>query len=109
MHRPSRCIALRPVQATQLRRRLRRLPLKKVPWPQGARPLDGTCRVQRPCSKKRATKISLALRKVLACSLHWHIMVTLLFQRAKTPHCSWRQRAETSKIKPSVTKGPLWC
>ena len=107
MHRPSRCLALRPARATQLRRHLHRLLLKKAPWPQGARPLDEIRRAQRPRSKKRAAKRSLALKKVLACSLHHHAMTVLLLQRAKTPCCSWRQRAETSKIKPFVTKGPL--
>ena len=34
-------------------------------------------------------------------------LVSLLLQCAKTPRCSWRQRAETSKIKPFITKGPL--
>ena len=108
MHHPSRCIAPRPARATQFRRCLRRLPLKKAPWPQGVQPLDGTRSVWRPRSKRRAAKRSLVLKKLPACSPHRHVMTALLLQRAKTPRCSWRQRAETSKIKLFVTKGLPW-
>ena len=82
----------------QLRRCLRQL--------RGARPLDETHRVQRPRSKKRAAKRSLALKKLLACSQRQHVMTVFLLQRTKIPRCYWRQRVETSKIKPFVTKGP---
>ena len=43
-----------PARATQLRRHLRHLLLKKAPWLQGVWPLDETRRVQNPCSKKGA-------------------------------------------------------
>ena len=79
MRRPSHCITLRPARTTQLWRYLRRLLLKKAPWPQGAWPLDETHRVQRPRSMKRAAKRSLALKKSLACSQRQHAMTALLF------------------------------
>ena len=76
--------------------------------PQGAWPLDGTHSVRRQHSKRRAAMKSLIPKKLPMCSPHWPVTTALLLQRAKTPRCSWRQRAKTSKIKPFVTKGLLW-
>ena len=71
-------------------------------------PLGGTRSVRRQRSKSRAVKKSLARKKLPGRSLFQHVATMLLLPRAKTPHRSWRQRAETSKIKPFVAQGFLW-
>ena len=82
----------------QLRRCLRHLLPKKVPWLQGARPLHVTHRIQRPPDKKEAAKKSLGHKKVPPCSLH---------RRDKIVYCPWRRCAGTIKSKLRISKG-LW-
>ena len=72
----------------QLKRCLRHLLPKKVPWLQGARPLDETHCVQRPHDKKGAAKKSLVPKKVLVCSQHRCAMTASLRRHVKTPRCS---------------------
>ena len=85
--------------------RLSRLLLKKVPWPQGARPLGGTRSVRRQRSKSRAVKKSLARKKLHGRSLLQHVVTMLLLPRVKTPRCSQLQRVGTCKTKLSVKIG----
>ena len=92
----------------QLRRCLRHLLPKKVPWLQGVRPLDETRHVQCPRDKKGAAKKSLGPKKVLACSLLQHVKTASLRQHIKTPRCPWRRRAAISKSKSRVCKGLKW-
>ena len=79
--------------------RLSRLPLKKAPWPQGARPLGGTRSVRRLRGKSRAAKKSLALDKLPECSLLQHV---------KTLRCPQTRRMGTRRTKLSSAQGPLW-
>ena len=72
----------------KLRGRLSRLPLKKVPWTQGAWPLDGTHSVRCQRGKSRVARRSLAPKKLPECSLLRPVTTTLLFQHAKTARCS---------------------
>ena len=88
----------------QLRRCLRHLLPKKVPWLQGARPLDETHHVQRPRDKKGAAKRSLVPRKVLTCSLLRHVMAASLRQHIKPPCCPWQWRTGIPRSKPRVSK-----
>ena len=87
LRRPFRCLALRPMRAMQRRRHLCRLPLKKVPWLQGAWPLGGTRSLRCQRGKRRAAKKSLAPKKLPECSLLRPVTTMLLFQHAKTPCC----------------------
>ena len=63
--------------------RLHHLCPKTVPWLQGARPLDVTCRVRCLCGKKEAAKKSLGLKKALTCSLHQPGKTASLHQHVK--------------------------
>ena len=92
----------------KLRGRLSRLPLKKAPWPQGARPLGGTCSVRRQRGKSRAAKKSLSCKKLPGRSLLQHVATMLLLPRVKTPRCSQLQRVGTCKTKLPVTQGLPW-
>ena len=88
----------------KLRGRLSRLPLKKAPWPQGARPLDETHRVQRPRNKIEAAKKSPDLKKVLTCSQRRRAKIASLHLHAKTLRCSKRRRVVIPRNKPSTSK-----
>ena len=103
LHRLFRCLTLHHAWATRIRERLRHLLLKKVPWLQGARPLDVTHRVWCPRGKKEAPKKSPDLKKVLPCSLHQ--CNKTVSRHAKILCCPWRQWAGTTKSKPRVSKG----
>ena len=92
----------------KLRGRLSRLPLKKVPWPQGAWPLGGTRSVRRHRGKSRAAKKSLAREKLPERSLLWLVATTFLLQHVKTPHCSQLQRVGTHRTKLFTTQGLPW-
>ena len=70
---------------------------KKVPWIQGAWPLDMTLRVRHPRGKKEAAKKSLGLKKAPPCSLHQH---------EQTVYCLWRRCMGTIKSKLHVRKAP---
>ena len=68
--------------------RLSRLPLKKAPWLQGARPLGGTRPVRNQRGRSRAVKRSHALEKLPERSLLRLVPTTLLLQHVKTPRCT---------------------
>ena len=87
------------MRAMKLLGRLSFLPLKKAPWPQGARPLGGTRSVRRQHGKSRAAKKSLALEKLPERSLLQHV---------KTLRCSQLQRMGTHRTKLFVTQGLPW-
>ena len=87
---------------------LSRLLLKKVPWPQGARPLDGTRSVRHQRGKSRAVKKSLTRKKLPGRSLLQRVATMLLLPHVKTPCCSQLQRMWTCKTKLSVTQGLPW-
>ena len=88
----------------QLKRCLRHLLPKKVPWLQGARPLDDTHCVQCLCEKKGAANKFLVPKKAHACSRHLCATTASLRQHAKTLRCSERRRVGISRSKPSINK-----
>ena len=88
--------------------RLSRLPLKKAPWLQGARPLGGTRPVRNQPGRSRAAKRSLALEKLPERSLLRLVPTTLLLQHVKTPRCTQLWRMGTHKTEPFVLQGLLW-
>ena len=88
--------------------RLNRLPLKKAPWLQGARPLGGTRPVRNQHGRSRAAKRSLALEKLPERSLLRLVPTTLLLQHVKTPRCTQLRRTGTRKTEPFVLQGLLW-
>ena len=76
------------MKGARIRRRLRRLLPKKVPWLQGAQPQGGTLHVRRLRSKKGAAKRSHVPEKVLARSQHRRAEIAPQRLHDKTPHCS---------------------
>ena len=96
------------MQEAGIRRRLRRLLPKKVPWLQGAQPQGETLHVWRLRNKKGADKRSHVPGKVLARSQRRRAKIASLHLHAKTPRCSKRRRAVIPRNKPSTSKRHRW-
>ena len=82
--------------------RLSRLPLKKAPWLQGARPLGGTRPVRNQRGRSRAAEMSHALDKLPERSLLRLVPTTLLLQHVKTPRCTQLRCTGTRRTEPFV-------
>ena len=89
----------------RIRRRLRRLLPKKVPWLQSAQPQGETLHAQRLRSKKGAAKRSHVPGKVLARSQCRRAKITPRRLHDKTPRCSQWRRVVTRENKSSTNKG----
>ena len=96
------------MQGARIRRRLRRLLPKKVPWPQGTQPQGETLHVRRLRSKKGAAKRSHVPGKVLARSQRRRAKIAPQRLHDKTPRCSQWRRVVTRKNESSTSKGRRW-
>lgn len=92
----------------EIRRRLRCLLPKKMPWLQGVQPQGGTLHVRRLRNRKGAAKRSHVPGKVLARSPRRRAKIAPQRLHDETPRCFQWRRVVTRKNKFSTSKGRRW-